>query len=96
MTRLAAEVMAHRDHPEQGYRSCLGMLRLGHHYSDERLEMAAQRALDHGIVSYRGVKRILENGLDRLPPESEATLPQAPPHQNRRGSATCAQGDHQC
>ncbi len=94
MTRLAAEVMAHREHPEEGYRSGLCILRLGHHYSDERLEMAAQRALDHGIVSYRGVKRILENGLDRLPPESKATLPQAPPHQNLRGSATCAQGDH--
>jgi len=48
-----------------GYRSCLGIIRLGKQYSAERLEAAAGRALQINAVSYQSVKSILQNGLDR-------------------------------
>ena len=72
--------------PEMGYRSCLGILRLGQRYSNERLEAAARRALATGACSYPSVKSILERSLDRQPLE---TPPHRPPleHANLRGPA---------
>jgi len=69
-----------------GYRSCLGILRLGKRFTNQRLEAAAQRAVATGACSYRSVKSILERSLDRQPLE---TPPTAPPleHENLRGAA---------
>jgi len=69
---LVAAVMASRPHPEQGYRSCLGIMRLGKRYGDERLEAACTRALAFQALSYRSVESILRTGLDR------EALPDAP------------------
>jgi hypothetical protein len=83
--QLFASIMASKPHPEMGYRSCLGMLRLGKKYSPARLEAAAQRALATGACSYRSVKSILERGLDSQPLEvPEARPPVA--HDNIRGA----------
>lgn len=81
--RLAEKIIAGKSHPEQGYRACLGLIRLGDRYSAERLEAAAGRALKLGARSYRNVKSILEHGLDQveLEPTPEATLV----HENLRG-----------
>jgi transposase len=68
---LAQAILAERRHPEQGYRSCLGILRLGKRYGDERLEAACARALTVRARSYRHVESILKNGLDRLPSPAE-------------------------
>ncbi len=57
--------MEHRPHPEQGYRSCLGLMRLARQYGDERLEAACARAQSIRAPHYRSVKSILECGLDR-------------------------------
>ena len=57
--------MAARPHPELGFRSCLGVLRLGERYGAERLEAAASRAHAMGADSYRSVRSILERGLDK-------------------------------
>jgi hypothetical protein len=54
-------------HPEQGYRSCLGVMRLGKRYSPEKLEAACQRAIAIGAYSYRSVRSILEKGLEGQP-----------------------------
>ena len=82
MERLLEE----RPHPEQGYRSCLGLMRLGRHFGPERLESACCRALSSGAVSYRSVKSILETGLDRVP--LEQTVPQpVHAHEHVRGAA---------
>src|SRR5512138_1856404 len=71
---LAQAILAERRHPEQGYRSCLGILRLGKRYGNERLEAACARALSVRARSYRHVESILKNGLDRLPsPAEEST-----------------------
>ena len=68
---LVAAIMASRAHPEQGFRSCLGIMRLGCRYGDERLEAAAARALAIRGLSYRSVESILKNGLDGLPLHGE-------------------------
>jgi transposase len=80
--QLARKIMEGKAHPEQGYRACLGLIRLGACYTHERLEAAAGRALACGARSYRSVKSILEHGLDQV------TMEQAPPpllHENLRG-----------
>ena len=85
--RVAEVILSKRKHPEQGFRSCLGIKRLGEKYGDNRLEAASQRSLIIGSSSYKSIKSILENGLDKqpLPPtqlDIEATLPV---HENIRG-----------
>jgi hypothetical protein len=65
--QLVEAILASRPHPEAGYRSCLGLIRLGKTYSPERLEKAAARALALQAYSYTSVNSILERGLDRQP-----------------------------
>ena len=75
-----------RKHPQQAYRSCLGLLRLGSRYGEERLEAACRRALPAGIHSYKGVKNILDAKLDLVEPEElSAAVPKT--HENIRGQA---------
>jgi hypothetical protein len=57
--------MESKTYAEQGYRSCFGLLHLGKSYSNERLESACARAVHSKAASYRSIKSILENGLDR-------------------------------
>jgi transposase len=72
---LVTEIMASRPHPEQGFRSCLGIMRLGRRYGDDRLEAAAVRALAIRAHSYRSVESILKAGLDGQPlPGSEPAM----------------------
>jgi transposase len=83
---LVESILEHRPHPEQGYRSCLGILRLSKRYGKERLEAACERALEVRARSYRHVESILKNGLDRLPKKSapkQRALPLV--HENVRG-----------
>ncbi len=73
---LVEAILADRPHPEQGYRSCLGILRLARRYGNERLEAACHRAVAVRARSYRHVASILKNGLDRqlwLEPTSQRT-----------------------
>jgi transposase len=64
---LADEILRDRPHPEQGYRSCLGLYRLGRRYGKTRLEAACARARAVGARSYRHVDAVLKHGLDRTP-----------------------------
>jgi transposase len=83
---LVEAIFADRPHPEQGYRSCLGILRLAKRYGNARLEVACDRALAVRARSYRHVESILKHGLDRLPATAET--PRAEPfvaHANLRG-----------
>jgi len=65
--QLVEKVLASRTYPEQGYRACLGIMRLGQHYEPERVEAAAQRALKYNTCSYKSMSAILAAGLDRQP-----------------------------
>lgn len=64
---LVRRIMESNVHPEQSFRACLGIIRLGKKYSPERVEAACARALIIKAHSYKSVKSILENGLDRQP-----------------------------
>jgi transposase len=81
-------IMQFRGHPELGYRSCLGVLRLGDRYTNERLEAACRRALAMNTCSYRSIKSMLKTGVDRQPLD----LPTPPAshrevHANVRGAS---------
>jgi len=82
---LCESIMARREHPEQGYRSCLGILRLTKKFGDSRLELACHRALAIGGFTYKSVKSILESKLDQRPlPEKPNQLSIV--HSNIRGA----------
>jgi len=81
VTRLLNEKL----HPEQGYRACLGLMRLTRQYSRPRMEAACARALAVGAHRYRSIKSILEKGLDRQPPPSAQAELALPDHANVRG-----------
>ena len=83
--QLIEEIMKSRAHPEQGYRTCLGIMHLAKIYPAERMEAAATRALTIGARSARSMRSILENHLDQETPPDENAEP-TPDHENVRGS----------
>jgi transposase len=68
---LCRTILRSRPHPEQGFRSCIGILRLAARYDTERLDAACARALALGTRSYRSVAEILKNRQDIKPPKAE-------------------------
>ena len=80
---LVVAILANRPHPEQGFRTCLGMLRLFRGLDPARAEAVAARALAIGALTYKSVASILENNLDRSPQTSESTV--VIDHPNVRG-----------
>ena len=84
---LVEAILSERRHPEMGYRSCLGILRLSKRYGEARLEAACARAVQARARSYRHVDSILKNGLDRQPlPSQPAARKEVPlQHENIRG-----------
>lgn len=81
-------ILESRRHPEQGYRACLGILRLGKTFGEARLDAACKRAVSGKSFSYKAVSHILKNGLDR----KERARPVSKPlrlikHENIRGPA---------
>ena len=86
---LCAALLTERRHPEQGFRSCLGILRLGKKYGEDRLNAACARAHTAGARSYRSVESILKAGLDRVSTDAEKNRdaePRSPiAHENVRG-----------
>lgn len=81
---LCAAILQERPHPEQGFRSCLGILRLAKRYGDQRVERACARCAEVHARSYRSVESMLRRGLD-----SAATSAPTPAltvdHENVRG-----------
>jgi transposase len=80
---LVVAVLANRPHPEQGFRTCLGVLRLFRGLDPARAEAVAARALAIGALTYKSVASILENNLDRAPQATESGTVIA--HPNVRG-----------
>lgn len=84
---LVERIMAEREHPEQGFRACMGVVSLVRRYDAQRVEKACERALLLRTASYKSVKCILDHGLENQP------LPGHPPqpapvllHENIRGA----------
>ncbi len=74
---VAEEIIRGRPHPEQGYRSCLGIMRLSRSYDPARVEAACHRAVVMEVCSYQSIKSILKSGKDSeaLPGEDPASIP---------------------
>ena len=83
--QVVETILASRPHPQQGFRSCLGIMRLGKSSGDERLEAACQRALTLGACSYKSLESILNHGLDRRPLPQKPDTTAGPAHTNIRG-----------
>jgi transposase len=83
---LIERMMRERPHPEQGYRSAMGVIALARRYEPARLEAACERALAINAISYASVNAILKSGLDRARGGSEP-VKATPMHANIRGGA---------
>jgi transposase len=83
--KLIEAVLASRPHPQQGFRSSLGILRLGKQYGQQRLKAACGRALAIGSLSFKSVQAILKTGLDTRPLPTAPLEPPAIQHENIRG-----------
>ena len=64
-------ILRAKPHPEQGFRSCIGILRLAKTHGDERLEAACEQALEIGATSYSYLASILKNNLERRAPRQD-------------------------
>ena len=84
--QLTQGILESRPHPEQGFRSCLGILRLSDRYGADRVEAACQRALAVRAFSYRSLESILKTGLDRQPLPAPRPLRTHRRHDNLRGA----------
>ena len=91
-TSVIDHLLSSEMHPEQTYRKCLGVLRLGGRYGEERLEAACKRVLHFGVATYKGIEAVLKNGCDKLPlprvetDKEKEPLPTHLHHENIRGS----------
>ena len=83
---LVERMMRERPHPEQGYRSAMGIIALARRYERDRLEAACERALAINAINYSSVSAILKSGLDRASPAAEP-IKATPSHANIRGGA---------
>jgi transposase len=84
--QLVEQILQERPHPEHGYRTCLGIIRLGKYYPPARLEAAAARAVAVHALSYRSLKSILERGLDQCTLDLVTEVRPVGPHENVRGA----------
>ena len=81
---LVELIMRERAHPEQGFRACVGIIRLLKSYGRDRLEAACGRAIEIGARSFTSVNSILKNNLDAKRPVAAADGPSIA-HPNIRG-----------
>jgi transposase len=77
-------VLNKKQHVEQAYKSCAGILSLGKDYGNQRLINACKRAIEFDMYSYKSVEMIIKRGLDNPDPE-EVQIPVMPQHNNIRG-----------
>ena len=78
------KILGRKQHPEQAYKSCVGILSFGKKVGNDRLIKACQRALDYGVYNYKIIQTILEKGLDKTIEDGTEQLAM-PLHENIRG-----------
>ena len=80
------QILASRPLVVHGYRPCLGVIRLGKPYGNERLERACARALKLNIATYHRIENLLKTGRDKVTmPEPDIPCP-VTIHNNVRGA----------
>jgi transposase len=82
---VVERILADKPHPEQGYRSCMALIRTAKQYGHERTEAACKRALAIGAPTRKSVEAILKRGLDRAPLDEPDAAPRIVVHENIRG-----------
>ena len=90
--RAIDHILTTRPHPEQGYRACLGVMRLAKGYGSQRLEAACGRALALNACSYKSIQSILKTKMDHQPLPEETPRRALPRHDNIRGTALLRSG----
>jgi transposase len=83
--RLVENILTSKPHPEMGYRSALGVIRLERKYGAERLEAASTRAVRLKLYRFQSVKSMLKSGVDRQPLPELLLMPSPVTHENLRG-----------
>jgi transposase len=78
------KILDRKQHPEQAYKSCVGILSFCKKVGNDRLIKACQRALGYGVYNYSIIQKILEKNLDTQP-EEESPQIEMPLHDNIRG-----------
>jgi transposase len=78
------KILDKKQHPEQAYKSCMGVLSLAKKVGEDRLKNACKRAIEYNMYSYKTIQNILEKGLDQVDNDSlvEDVIPE---HGNIRG-----------
>jgi transposase len=90
--QMVQQFIDEKQHPEQAYRACLGLLNLNKSYGDERLENACRLGLAEGLRRVKNIRNILKHKLDQVPEAEEDTNTPPQPgtlnqhHENVRGS----------
>jgi transposase len=84
---VVKHILESRPHPEQGFRSCLGIMRLSKSHPPERVEAACRRAVKLKSYSYQSIASILKHNLDQQPlPKPQHSKPTPRAHRNLRGA----------
>ena len=78
-------ILDRKQHPEQAYRSCVGILGFAKKAGNERLASACRRALGYGLYNYKTIQQILENNMDQYEDSPFADELPMPSHDNIRG-----------
>ncbi len=84
--KFIERLISSRAFPEQSYRTCLGVLRLGSRYGENRLEKACAIACESDVTRYQQIEAILKNKIDTLPHSHVSNTPVITSHENIRGS----------
>jgi transposase len=84
--QVVETILASRPHPQQGFRACLGIMRLGKRSGEDRLEAACRRAIRIGACSYKSIESILQHDLDRQPLPGPPAAATVITHGNIRGA----------
>jgi len=77
-------MLEQKDHPEQAFKACMGVLRLGKHYDQKALQIVCKRAIEINTISYRFISNSLKNKTYKMEEEDPVDL-KLPFHDNIRG-----------
>lgn len=78
-------ILNKKQHVEQAYKSCVGILSMAKKYGNTRFINACKRAIEYDMYSYKAIDTILKRGLDQQDEETQVILPLMPEHENIRG-----------
>lgn len=73
-----------KEHPQQAFKACLGVLNLGKKYKNQDMEKVCKRALAYNTITFRFIDNALKNNVHKMDEDTEVNL-RLPLHKNIRG-----------